>query len=67
MTNEFWLTTQSLAISTPLEMFEFANYIQTLGNNAPDSIYLYSAIGLLLIGQIFKIARQMKEEQELTI
>jgi hypothetical protein len=50
-----------------LEMFEFANYNQTLGNNAPDSIYLYSAIGLLLIGQIFKIARQMKEEQELTI
>jgi hypothetical protein len=50
-----------------LEMFEFANYNQTLGSNAPDSIYLYSAIGLLLIGQIFKIARQMKEEQELTI
>ena len=33
----------------------------------PDIALLYSGLGMLLMGQIFKIGRQMKEEQELTI
>ena len=33
----------------------------------PDVALLYAAFGMLLVGQIFKIGRQMKEEQELTI
>jgi len=33
----------------------------------PDVALLYAAFGMLLVGQIFKIGRHMKEEQELTI
>ena len=49
-----------------VEMFEFEGYTLFIGNT-PDHALLYSAFGMLLIGQIFKIGRQMKEEQELTI
>ncbi len=49
-----------------VQEFEFEAYrleiVQT-----PDIALLYSGLGMLLIGQIFKIGRQMKEEQELTI
>ena len=49
-----------------VQEFEFEAYtIEIL--QKPDIALLYSALGMLLMGQIFKIGRQMKEEQELTI
>jgi hypothetical protein len=49
-----------------MQEFEFEAYnIEIL--QKPDIALLYSAFGMLLMGQIFKIGRQMKEEQELTI
>ena len=49
-----------------VQTFEFAEYDQMI-IQYPDTALLYSAFGMLLMGQIFKIGRQMKEEQELTI
>ena len=49
-----------------VQTFEFADYNQMI-MQYPDTALLYSAFGMLLMGQIFKIGRQMKEEQELTI
>ena len=49
-----------------VQTFEFADYNHMI-TQFPDSALLYSAFGMLLMGQIFKIGRQMKEEQELTI
>ena len=49
-----------------VQTFEFADYDQMI-MQYPDTALLYSAFGMLLMGQIFKIGRQMKEEQELTI
>lgn len=49
-----------------MQTFEFAEYDQVI-TQFPDTALLYSAFGMLLMGQIFKIGRQMKEEQELTI
>ena len=46
--------------------FEFEAYnLEIL--QMPDIALLYSGLGMLLMGQIFKIGRTMKEEQELTI
>lgn len=49
-----------------MQTFEFAEYDHVI-TQFPDTALLYSAFGMLLMGQIFKIGRQMKEEQELTI
>ena len=49
-----------------MQTFEFADYNHMI-IQFPDTALLYSAFGMLLMGQIFKIGRQMKEEQELTI
>ena len=49
-----------------VQTFEFADYNHMI-IQFPDTALLYSAFGMLLMGQIFKIGRQMKEEQELTI
>ena len=49
-----------------VQTFEFADYNHII-TQFPDTALLYSAFGMLLMGQIFKIGRQMKEEQELTI
>jgi hypothetical protein len=49
-----------------VQTFEFADYNQLI-MQTPDTALLYSAFGMLLMGQIFKIGRTMKEEQELTI
>lgn len=46
--------------------FEFEAYNQLI-LETPESALLYSAFGMLLIGQICKIGRLLKEEQELTI
>lgn len=46
--------------------FEFEAYDMSIIQK-PDIALLYSAFGMLLMGQIFKIGRKMKEEQELTI
>lgn len=46
--------------------FEFELYDLRIMQK-PDVALLYAAFGMLLVGQIFKIGRQMKEEQELTI
>ena len=60
-----WVTTLTNHILN-VRTFEFAEYDQVI-MQFPDSALLYSAFGMLLMGQIFKIGRQMKEEQELTI
>ena len=49
-----------------LQEFEFEAYDQLI-LAMPQSALLYSAFGMLLIGQICKIGRLLKEEQELTI
>jgi len=49
-----------------VQEFEFEAYDLSIVQR-PDIALLYSAFGMLLFGQIFKIGRQMKEEQELTI
>ena len=49
-----------------VQTFEFADYNQLI-MQTPETALLYSAFGMLLMGQIFKIGRTMKEEQELTI
>lgn len=49
-----------------VQEFEFEAYDISIIQK-PDIALLYSALGMLLMGQIFKIGRQMKEEQELTI
>ena len=49
-----------------VELFDFEAYDITI-LQMPDLTLLYSAFGMLLVGQIFKIGRTMKEEQELTI
>lgn len=49
-----------------MQEFKFEAYDLSILQK-PDTFLLYSAFGMLLIGQIFKIGRQMKEEQELTI
>ena len=49
-----------------VQEFEFEAYDFCIIQQ-PDIALLYSAFGMLLMGQIFKIGRQMKEEQELTI
>ena len=49
-----------------VELFDFEAYDITI-LQMPDLTLLYSAFGMLLGGQIFKIGRTMKEEQELTI
>ena len=49
-----------------VQEFEFEAYDLTIVQ-MPDIALLYSAFGMLLFGQIFKIGRKMKEEQELTI
>ena len=49
-----------------VQEFEFEAYDLTI-IQMPDIALLYSAFGMLLFGQIFKIGRKMKEEQELTI
>lgn len=49
-----------------VQEFEFEAYrLEIL--QMPDIALLYSGLGMLLMGQIFKIGRNMKEEQELTI
>ncbi len=60
-----WVTTLTNHIMN-VQAFEFADYNQMI-MQYPDTALLYSAFGMLLMGQIFKIGRQMKEEQELTI
>ena len=60
-----WATTLTNHILN-VQTFEFADYNQVI-MQFPDTALLYSAFGMLLMGQIFKIGRQMKEEQELTI
>ena len=60
-----WVTTLTNHILN-VRTFEFADYNQMI-MQYPDTALLYSAFGMLLMGQIFKIGRQMKEEQELTI
>ncbi|MBQ0115063.1 MAG: DUF2975 domain-containing protein [Bacteroidales bacterium] len=47
-------------------MFSFAGYAISIVNY-PAAAILLAGIGMLLIGQIFGIARHLKEEQELTI
>ena len=47
-------------------LYDFDNYNICILQH-PNAAYLLGGIGLLLVGQIFKIARKMKEEQELTI
>lgn len=59
-------TTQLTNYILNVQTFEFADYNQMI-MQYPDTALLYSAFGMLLMGQIFKIGRQMKEEQELTI
>ncbi len=49
-----------------VQEFEFEAYDLSIIQK-PDIALLYSAFGMLLFGQIFKIGRKMKEEQELTI
>lgn len=51
---------------TNVAEFEFSEYNMII-LNMPDTALLYSAFGMLLMGQIFRIGREMKEEQELTI
>lgn len=49
-----------------VQEFEFEAYrLEIL--TMPDIALLYSGLGMLLVGQIFKMGRTMKEEQELTI
>lgn len=60
-----WATTLTNHILN-VQTFEFADYNQVI-MQFPDTALLYSAFGMLLMGQIFKIGRQMREEQELTI
>lgn len=60
-----WVTTLTNHFLN-VQTFEFADYNHMI-TQFPDSALLYSAFGMLLMGQIFKIGRQMKEEQELTI
>ena len=60
-----WVTTLTNHIMN-VQAFEFADYNQMI-MQYPDTALLYSAFGMLLMGQIFKIGRQMKEEQELPI
>lgn len=47
-------------------IYDFENYIVCI-LRYPNAAFIVGGIGLLLIGQIFKIARKMKEDQELTI
>ncbi len=47
-------------------LYEFEEYIVSI-IEYPHTSLLLAGIGMLIIGQIFKIARQLKEEQELTI
>ena len=49
-----------------VEVFDFEAYDITI-LQTPDLTLLYSAFGMLLVGQFSKIGRTMKEEQELTI
>ena len=49
-----------------IQEFEFEAYNFCIVQK-PDIALLYSAFGMLLMGQIFKIGRHMKEEQDLTI
>ncbi len=49
-----------------VQEFEFEVYDLCIVQ-MPDIALLYSAFGMLMVGQIFKIGRKMKEEQELTI
>lgn len=49
-----------------LQLYDFEHYLVTI-NEYPECSVVISGISMLLIGQIFKIARRMKEEQELTI
>lgn len=49
-----------------VQEFEFEAYRLEI-IQMPDIALLYSGLGMLLMGQIFKMGRQMKEEQELTI
>lgn len=60
-----WLITYSNYLHCK-SMFEFADYIITI-IKYPDGPVLLAGVGMLLIAQIFKIARQLEEEQELTI
>ena len=60
-----WVT-QLTNLFLNVQTFEFADYNHMI-TQFPDTALLYSAFGMLLMGQIFKIGRQMKEEQELTI
>ncbi|MCQ2258749.1 MAG: DUF2975 domain-containing protein [Bacteroidaceae bacterium] len=60
-----WVETLSLYLFNQ-RLFEFEQYsVEIL--NYPESALLYTAFGMLLMSQIFKIGRRMKEEQELTI
>ncbi|MBQ0048372.1 MAG: DUF2975 domain-containing protein [Prevotellaceae bacterium] len=49
-----------------VQEFDFADFDIAI-YQVPEPSLLYSAFGMLLLGQIFRIGRKMKEEQELTI
>ncbi len=49
-----------------VSLYQFTDYIVSFPAY-PSGTVLLAGIGMLLIGQIFRIARQLKEEQELTI
>lgn len=48
------------------EVFDFADY-NIIISEGPHMSYLLAGIGMLLIAQIFCMARRMKEEQDLTV
>lgn len=60
-----WLIT-CVQYNHNLQIYDFEHYFVTI-NEYPECSVVISGISMLLIGQIFKIARRMKEEQELTI
>ncbi len=49
------------------ELYDFDNYVISDYSDPMVTFFAISGVGLLLIAQIFAIARKMKEEQDLTI
>lgn len=48
------------------DIFSFADY-RIVANNTDSFIMLVIAVGIIMVSQIFGIARRLREEQELTI
>lgn len=49
------------------ELYDFDNYVISDYQDPMITFYAIAGVGMLLIAQIFAIARKMKEEQDLTI